>query len=118
MILVEEKRKQRFQFLNLVYEHTDGNEDELVNMYELGEALNWGRDTPYLVCQYLRGEYLIEFVTHGGDISITHRGVVEIEKALTQPEEATNYFPPVINIIGDYVQGDKVNGDKVGGDKI
>ena len=35
----------------------------------------------------------------GGAISITHPGVKEIEEALSHPEEATEHFPPVVNII-------------------
>lgn len=35
----------------------------------------------------------------GGAIAMTHRGVVEVERALSAPETPTTYFPPVVNIL-------------------
>ena len=108
---IDEKRKQRFRFLNLVYEKTDGNRLHSVNMYELGKELGWADETTRLVVQYLVGERLVEHFTMGGNIVITHFGVVEIERALTCPEEPTTYFPAVINVMSGDFRGAILNID-------
>jgi len=51
------------------------------------------------IVNYLRNEGLIESRRKIGDYNISHRGVREIEDALSKPEQATNYFPPAIHII-------------------
>lgn len=103
MSTIEEKRKLRFQFLNLVYEKTEGDKLQSVNMWELGKEFGWDEDTTNLVAQFLEDERLIKHHTMGGNIVITHEGVVEIENALAHPQESTTYFPPVINVMtGDF----------------
>lgn len=109
MTPIEEKKKKRFQFLNLVYEQTEGNKFQSVNMLELGKELDWDEDTVMLVVQYLEGENLVAHHTMGGNIVMTHYGVVEIEHALAKPEEDTTYFPPVINIMSGDFRGSIVN---------
>jgi ElaB/YqjD/DUF883 family membrane-anchored ribosome-binding protein len=47
----------------------------------------------------------------GGSIAITHFGVVEIERALTHPEEDTTYFPAVVNIMSGDFRGAILNID-------
>lgn len=108
---IDEKRRQRFQFLHLVYEKTDGNRLHSVNMYELGKELGWADEITRLVVQYLVGEGLVEHFTMGGNIVIKHSGVVEIERALTRPEEPTTYFPAVINVVSGDFRGAILNID-------
>ena len=111
MATIEEKRKLRFQFLNLVYQKTEGDKFQSVNMWELGKELGWDEDTTDLTVQYLEGEGLIKHDTMGGNIVITHNGVVEIEHALTHPQESTTYFPPVVNIMSGDFRGAILNID-------
>jgi len=111
MATVEEKRKLRFQFLNSVYEKTEGDKLQSVNMFELGKELGWDESTTDLTVQYLVGEGLIKHFTMGGNIIITHNGVVEIENALAHPQESTNYFPPVVNIMSGDFRGAILNID-------
>ncbi len=42
---------------------------------------------------------MIEFRTKNGIISISHEGILEVEKALDNPDMHTKYFPPSRNII-------------------
>jgi len=109
MNAVDEKRTQRFQFLNLVYEKTHGNEYEWVNMWDIGKELGWDRHTTDVVSQYLVGEGLIKFWALGGVLGITHDGVREIEHARSNPQEATTYFPAVINIMSGDFRGSILN---------
>lgn len=96
---IDEKRKQRFAFLKLVYEKSGGSERNWVNLWDVGKELGWDRETTDLTTQYLVGEGLIKFWALGGNLGITHWGVKQIEDALQRPEEETEYFPAVVNII-------------------
>jgi hypothetical protein len=95
---IEELRKNRFQYLNCLYEESGGNEHNHLNCFDLGEELGFSRDEVITITQYLAGEGLMEHVTLGGGIAITHFGVKEVEEALSHPERESHYFPPV-NII-------------------
>jgi hypothetical protein len=94
-----QKKARRFRFLNALYERTDGNEEVDIHMYELGTSLGFSREETDAAVQYLAGENLVEHVAFGGAIAITHFGVTQVEQALSSPEEPTEYFPPVINIL-------------------
>lgn len=99
MTTIAEKQKQRFQFLKLVHDATGGSETQIVNMWDLGNELGWDKQTTDVTAQYLVGEGLIKFWTISGGLGITHWGVRQIEDALANPQEQTEYFPPVINLI-------------------
>jgi hypothetical protein len=57
------------------------------------------------IAKYLSNEHLIEFkyLGEGGGIRITHKGIVEIERLLENPESDTEYFPAysINNILKD-----------------
>lgn len=97
---IEKKKKERFLFLEKLYELTNGSELVSFNRYEIGEGLGFDETRTDDVTAYLIGESLTKSLSLDGDIRITHQGVVEMEKALSNPSEATTYFPPVsiINI--------------------
>jgi hypothetical protein len=98
--VIEEKRKKRFQFMNALYNQVEGQELQIVDMFELGEELGFSRDETDGTVEYLDGEGLLKYRATGGAIGITHAGVVEVEAALSQPERPTQHFPAfnVINI--------------------
>lgn len=98
MASIELQRQQRFEFLKCVYDVTGGSRLKHVSMWKIGKEVALSRDETHRVCEFLTGEGLLKHVTLGGGIAITHEGVVEIEDALTNPEQATHYFPAV-NII-------------------
>ena len=94
---LEKKKADRFRFLKRLYEVGGGNRFAIFDEKEIGRDVELTPDETDAVTQYLEGENLIAF--HGGQaISITHWGVREIEKALSEPDHPTQYFPPV-NII-------------------
>ena len=99
MVSIEEMKNKRFQFLNKLYEISEGNQDRIMYMQVIGEELNFDKDLTRKIAQYLKGEGLIQFISIGGGLSITHYGVVQIEKALSNPDTSTQYFPPVFNTI-------------------
>jgi hypothetical protein len=109
---LEEKQKNRWLFLQKVYEISEGMSDtHIVNMYELGQDLGWDREKIGSIFDYLHGEgLLIPF--NGGNIMLTHQGVKEVEKS---PDKPTLQFPShITNIYGDNIRGDKVMRDKIG----
>ena len=97
MDTVIEKKEKRYQYLHHLYEISKGDEKKIYSSEDLGQALGLSIDETDLVVQYLVGEYLIKKITVG-IVSIAHRGVMQIENALSKPDQPTDYFPPV-NII-------------------
>jgi hypothetical protein len=96
---LEQRRLDRFKFLDALYERASGRTQHQVSMYEIGESLSFSREQIEAILDYLSGERLAKCETLDGLISITHGGVVEVEKALSNPEKPTQYFPPVINVL-------------------
>ena len=102
-------KRNRFQFLKKLYEITEGNALCSVNMWELGNELEFIRQTTEQIVQFLVGENLVKYFTLGGNIAITHQGIVQVEKALSEPDKPTLYFPPiniinVQNMVGSQIQ--------------
>lgn len=95
---IEEIREKRFQFIRKLWELTGGDEGKSISMSYIGKELEFGRDLTRKIVQYLRGEGLIVEVTMEGNIGISHKGIVEVEAALNNPDKPTHYFPPA-NII-------------------
>ncbi len=110
------RKAQRFLYLKRLYEVTDGDKLKLVNRLDVGQELGWDEATTKQVISYLREERLLETSTFA-TANITHLGVKAVEKALSQPNASTEYFPPgniIIVVNGDFYIG----GDVVGRDKI
>ena len=96
MIDINRKKELRYLFLQRLYELTDGSELKRVAKSEVEAGLNATAQEANDVFQYLKGEHLANPVNMS--VSITHAGVIEIEKALSEPDKPTQYFPAV-NII-------------------
>lgn len=95
---IQKKKEDRFKFLHKVYEITEGQENYMVNMWQVGQEIGLNRNETSAVFDYLQGQGLVEPMALGGGMAITHYGIVEVESALDTPDEPTTYFPPV-NII-------------------
>ena len=99
MDALTKKKTDRFRYLNLLYKRTGGQRLKFLDMWDLGGELGIGRNDTHVLVDYLVGETLAEHRGIGGIIGITHYGIVEVERALTEPETPTKYFPPVINVL-------------------
>lgn len=95
---IEILKEKRFNYLNLLWEKTDGNIHAREHSEGLGEELVFTKEETEKIVQYLIDEDLIKRVGLSLLIEITHYGIKEIEEALSNPDEPTHYFPPV-NII-------------------
>ncbi len=83
--------KTRSQFLKMLYEATDGKIEKEVNKYDIAAALYLGRQSLNNTIDYLAYEGLLKKDTTIS-VSITLRGIMEIEKATTDPEKSTEGF--------------------------
>lgn len=112
---LDEKRRRRLLFMRRLYQLTDGSRLAGVNMWELGAELGWDRGDVDNVVEYLEGEGLLEYVAMGGEIGITHMGVVEVEQTLSDPEQGTVHFPAAVNIIHiEQMHGSQIQQGNVG----
>lgn len=77
---MELKEKRRL-FLAKLWESTEGDENEILDMWEIGKELGFSNTEIRKISQYLEGENQIVFRTEQGEISISHEGVKEAEKS-------------------------------------
>ena len=105
---IDEIKKQRFLFLHHLWKLTAGDHSKRVSVRQVSEPLNLKENDARTIVQYLVGENLLEITTHGFNIPsysdaslyIKHKGVVEVEQALSKPESPTIHFPAsVVNNI-------------------
>lgn len=93
--MIKKKKKNRFRFLKKLYEVADGSELYIIDMWKLGDELNFEKTTTTNVVEYLKAESLIKAMTLGGGIAITHYGRLEIEQAMENPNKSTEHFMPI-----------------------
>jgi len=98
---LEQKKVDRANFLERLYELTDGNPFCVRHATELAAAFHWTEEHTLDVAQYLLNEGLLIFRGMGGALSITHKGVLEMEQAIENPYAPTNHFP-ALNIVNIY----------------
>lgn len=93
---IAEARKKRFLFLRLLYDVTHDDTTLHIDEHKLGAALGFSRGEIRRVVEYLADEGLIaRLASNSPGLTITHAGVVELELAVTKPDEPTDHFGPV-----------------------
>jgi hypothetical protein len=70
------------QFLQRLFEQTEGQSSRQVSMYELGAALGWDRDAASGAAQGLMAAGLVEIRTLSGGIGISVDGASVVQSAL------------------------------------
>lgn len=105
---IQEIQMKRFQYLHKLYKVVEGSEQAYMNFLELGRELGYSDAETDKIDDYLVGEGLITHVSIGGSISITHRGIVEVEEALSNPDDSTTYFPAI-----NYVHVEQMIGSQI-----
>ena len=97
---IKEIREKRLLFLHCIYNLSNADENKDIQSYKLGKDLGFSDDFTSKVINYLDKEGLIRFKEESGSaINISHNGIVEVEYALSKPDEQTEHFPPAKNII-------------------
>lgn len=56
---LEDKKRRRLEYMNALYEATDGSQMVFVDMWELGTELGWERPSTDVTVEYLRAEGLL-----------------------------------------------------------
>lgn len=95
MARYEGHRADMHSFLVRMYELSGGDRARLLDMWEVGDSLNFTRDEINMIVQHLAVESLIDLRSHNGRVGITSHGILEVEEALgrEQPEESGTGAP-------------------------
>lgn len=102
--VLKKKQRIRFDFLNKLYEMTDGSTEKLINGDDLANSLGLTEkdEGAMSAVNFLKDENLITDanIIAGplGVLKITHSGVLEVENAISKPDMPTQHFLP-INIL-------------------
>ncbi len=91
---IKKIKQDRFSFLNRVYEECNGKQNYMINGWDIGKALNFDKDYSTDIYNYLKSEGLVNPIGAGINLVITHNGIKEIERALSEPDKPTTHFPP------------------------
>lgn len=106
---LEEKRRNRFLLLHKLYEKTSGvAERHLINIREVGKELGMEADVALNAFEYLKDEGLTKWMALGGEGTITHWGLKEVEDALDH--KPTAHFPANIVILSNSPGANVVSG--------
>ncbi len=95
---LDQRKKNRFIFLEKMYNEADGSDEPVFAMEQIGEHLSLNFAETNRIVNYLINENLIEPYGFGGTIKLTHQGIKEVEQALENPDKPTQHFLP-INIV-------------------
>lgn len=104
---ITELKIKRFQYLHRLYAITGGDKLAFVGIGEIGKELGITHEESDRIEEYLHDEGLLDFPAFG-NVSITHRGVLEVEEALSRPEKPTQHFPPMNFIHIEHMENSQV----------
>jgi predicted transcriptional regulator len=115
--MLAERRRQRLEFMQRLYEVTEGRTLNVVSIDQLAAELGWSDTEASAVVEYLSAEGLIEHEM-GNQASITHAGVVEVEEALEHPSRPTEHFPAVnLVMVQGSVVGSQIQAGTIGSEQ-
>lgn len=93
---IEEKKKKRFLFLQNLYNRKTEAGLQIENTEDICKDLGISFAEGDLIVDYLNDEGLLKSQSDGNQIiSITHAGIIEVEEALSKPNQATEHFLPL-----------------------
>ena len=104
---VIDQQKKRFSVLDFIWKDTRQQPQSSRNYStakEISSATGIDDDELFTALQYLESEGLIELMQYMGQLPysrVTHSGIVEMESAITNPNQDTNHFfsSVIINFI-------------------
>jgi hypothetical protein len=113
MIDLTARKANRLRVMNLIFEEADGREHVYLGTEAIAARLGLSDEEMASACDFLAGEHFIQpraavwgkpYPLH---VSLTYRGIEEIEQSREEPEEGTEHFPPLVSVIQIY--GDVTN---------
>lgn len=94
--LVLKRQEERYQVLLALWKAAGGRELERVNFMEVAKNSGFGTETSKEILIYLTREGFFENRDFGGGVTLSHKAIVEIERSLTNPTEATEHFSTTV----------------------
>lgn len=101
MSSIEERKAIRLRVLAAIHDEVGDDTRQYVSLWELRDALGLSDEQMANTVSYLENEGLVHAIrTMAGQMTpinggITHQGVVEMERSAQDPNESTDYFPPL-----------------------
>lgn len=111
---LQARRELRTRFMRWLYDAMGGATDDGIEsevFLESADAAGATAEDLRQTCQFLDGEYLIKCHWTMGDgppfVQLRHPGVVEVEKAISAPDQGTEHFVPMVSVF--HVAGSIIN---------
>jgi hypothetical protein len=90
---IEAKDVRRGQFMQRLYDLTDGSQTVFVKATAIGDNFGWPSSESVNVADYLDGRGLVKFIATEYLMAITQRGIEEVEQSKRKPTERTTNLP-------------------------
>jgi len=116
---IRERQSERFKFLKHLYDEkqnfyaTEAQKSSQIPLFspdDLGNELGFTAIETEQIVRYLSDEGLVKRVTFKS-ITITHRGIIEVEDALTKPDQPTEHFPP--NVVQYIISAQQITNSSI-----
>ena len=96
---LQEKKVLRTQIMKFAYESTNGDTFAFVDLNDAEFLADYGIEDVTREVKYLEGEYLVKALWTSGihvpPFQLQHLGVLEVEQALENDNQATEHFVPL-----------------------
>ncbi len=90
---IESKDRRRAQFMQQLYDATNGSQQRFVKASDIGDEFGWPSSESVKVADYLDGKRLVKYIASDYLMAITQRGIEEVEQSRRKPEEPTANLP-------------------------
>lgn len=90
LALIQELQKKRYALLLKAWEDANYTEKVEVSFDSIRNHYGWSDEEASLLMRYLREEELLQW--NNGRVYLTHKGVVEIEQSIANPQRSTEHF--------------------------
>ena len=100
---IEEMKKKRFRFLCACYEESGADQYKVLPTYTIAGDRAFEHNLTDKIVRYLEQEELVEVSGRGDQICITHKGIREVEQALSKPDVPTEHFPAGFAIYAGHI---------------
>lgn len=94
-----QREADRWSFLKLSFDLAQGNPMCFLNIWDTGGALEWDRDRTTQTYDYLHEKGFLQARTIGGGYSVTSAAADVIERAIQNPDQKTDFFPPLSSLV-------------------
>ncbi len=94
--MVIQNQKNRYKMLLALWREVNGREMVRVNFNEIAKRENISKEEANDIYIYFMGENFFGVRDVGGNVSLSHRAIVEIEESLENPSRGTPHFPATV----------------------